>query len=132
MLKTNRGFWKCFFLSLITLGIYGLWMIHKMAAEANLADEQGKKVGGLAFYILMTIVTVGIYSFYWNYRVCEKFADVQRSDGQKEPFTGGSWLLWSIIGSLIVVGPFIALAKEIHSWNASNAVYNKRHPVTAG
>ncbi len=45
MLKTKRGLLKWIFLSLITLGIYEWYIIHKMAEEANLADKKGKKSG---------------------------------------------------------------------------------------
>ena len=127
MLKTNRGLIKCLLLSLITLGIYDLFLIHKMAKEANLADTSTKKVGGLIFYIIFTTLTLGIYAFYWNYKVCEKFANSVRSAGKQPRITGGAWLLWMIFGSFIIVGPIIATYKQIHSWNDSNAVYNSKH-----
>ena len=127
MLKTNRGFWKYFFFSLITLGIYNLYYIHKIAQEANLDDEKGKKVGGLIFYIIFTFLTAGIYSLYWNYKVCEKFADTVRSAGKTPRITGGAWLLWTLIGSMIIVGPLVALVKQIHIWNDANEIYNSRH-----
>ncbi|MCR5741814.1 MAG: DUF4234 domain-containing protein [Gammaproteobacteria bacterium] len=126
MLKTNRGFWKHLLFSIITLGIYSLIIIHKMAKEANLVDENGKKVGGLLFFIFIGIITLGIYILYWNYRVCEKWADVVRSVGKKPRLTGGAWLLWSIVGAIIIVGPFIALTKQLHSWNDANEVYNQK------
>lgn len=45
-LKTTRGFWKVFFLSIITLGIYDLYYIYKIAKEVNLTCcECGKDVG---------------------------------------------------------------------------------------
>ena len=129
MLKTTRGFWKWFFLSLVTLGIYDFYFIHKMAKEANLADPNGKKVGGLVFYIFITLITFGIYSFYWNYKVCEKFGANVRSAGQTPRITGGAWLLWEIFGALIIVGPIVALVKQIHLWNDSNKIYNSRLPA---
>ena len=128
MLKTTRGFWKLFFLSLITLGIYSFYFIYKLAQEANLVDEQGKPVGGLLAYILLSLITCGIYAYYWNYRVTEKLADVVRSAGQTPRLTGGGWLLWTIFGSLLFgIGPLVALVKEIHLWNDANKVYNQRH-----
>lgn len=127
MLKTNRGFIKFLLLSLITFGIYGLYVIHKMAQEANLADTSTKKVGGLIFYLIFTVLTCGIYYYYWNYKVCEKFANNVRNAGKTPRITGGGWLLWYIFGALIIVGPIVALVKQIHSWNDSNAIVNARH-----
>ena len=124
MLKTNRGFWKYFFLSIITLGIYDFIFIHKMAEEANIVDVNGKKVGGLLAVIFLSAITLGIYAFYWNYRVCEKFANVVRSAGGNPRITGGGWLMWTIFGSFIVIGPLVAFVKQIHLWNDANAIYN--------
>ena len=126
MLKTSRGFWKYFFLTIITFGIYGLYMTHQMAKEANLADKQSKDVGGLLFYILMSCLTFGFYTLYWNYKVCEKFGNSVRANGGTPRLTGGGWLLWTILGAMIVIGPLVALVKQIHLWNDSNAAYNAR------
>ena len=127
MLKTNRGFWKLFFLTIITLGIYSLFFIHNMAKEANIVDENGKHVGGLLAYIFLSLITLGIYSLYWNYKVCEKFGFSVIASGGKPRITGGGWLLWYLVGSLIIVGPIVALVKQIHLWNDANAAYNARH-----
>ena len=127
MLKTNRGFWKVFFLDLITLGIYELYLIHKMAQEANLVDMKGRKVGGLIFFIIFSALTAGIYCLYWNYKVCEKFANNVRSAGQTPRLTGGTWILWTILGSFIIIGPLVAFVKQLHLWNDSNAVFNSRN-----
>ena len=127
MLKTNRGFIKLLLLSLITFGIYGLYFTYKMAQEANLADPAGKRVGGLVAYIFYTMFTLGIYAFYWNYRVCEKFGVAVRSTGQQPRITGGSWLLWTIFGVLLLgIGPIVAAVKQIHLWNDANTIYNNR------
>lgn len=132
MLKTSRGFWKCFLLSFITLGIYGLYYIYKLAQEVNLTcSKYGKDVGGLGFFFLMSIITLGIYSLYWNYRVCEKMSDCVKESGGKPRITGGSWLLWEIVGAIIIVGPIVANVKQIHIWNDVNAIYNQRHPELA-
>ena len=127
MLKTNRGFLKLLLFSFITLGIYSYYFIHKMAKEANLDDESTRRVGGLIAYILLSMITLGIYSWIWNYRVCEKFANAVRRGGKSPRIIGSGWLLWTLLGSLIVIGPLVALVKEIHSWNDANAVYNAEH-----
>ena len=127
MLKTNRGFWKVFFLTLITFGIYSWYMIHKMSQEANLVDPNGKKVGGLVAFILLSLITFGIYALYWNYKVCNKFAANVRTGGTEPKFDGSKYLLWALLGSLIIVGPIVAFVKELHLWNDSNKVYNAQN-----
>lgn len=129
MLKENRGFIKYLLLCLITLGIYNLYIVHQMAKEANLADPTpgAKNVGGLLFFIIFSILTLGIYDLYWYYKVNEKFAASVRAVNKKPRLTGGGWLLWTLIGSLIIIGPLVAFVKMIHNWNDSNASYNARH-----
>jgi len=128
MLKTNRGFWKVFFLSIITFGIYELYYIHCMAKEVNLtcAEDGNKDVGGLAFYFFMSIITFGMYSLYWNYKVCDRMAALVLRNGGQPRLTGGGWLLWSILGSMIIVGPLVAMVKQIHLWNDANEIYNSK------
>ncbi len=127
MLRTDRKFIVILLLSVITFGIYGLYLYHKMAQEANIVDAPGKRVGGLAALIFFSIITFGIYSLYWNYRICEKFGSVVRTlTGQQPRITGGGWLLWSILGAFIIVGPLVAAVKQIHLWNDANFLYNSR------
>lgn len=74
----------------------------------------------------MSIITMGLYSLYWNYKVCDKMATLVIQQGGQPRITGGGWLLWTILGSIILVGPFIAIAKQIHLWNDANEIYNKK------
>ena len=127
MKEVKRGLIKYILFSLITFGIYDLYIIHKAAKEANKADASTKKVGGLIWFIIFTALTAGIYSFYWQYKVTEKFANVIRADGQKPPITGGALLLWMIFGSMIIVGPFIAGHKFFKNWNMAVAIYNRKN-----
>ena len=126
MLKTNRGIIKTVIFTILTLGIYGLFMIHQMATDARTVS--GKHVGRLIFYIIFTPLTLGIYPLYWNIRVIGLFADNVRSAGKTPRLTGVSYLLWNIFGILLFgLGPLIAYVKQIHLWNDSNAVYNSKH-----
>ncbi|MFA5449099.1 MAG: DUF4234 domain-containing protein [Clostridia bacterium] len=133
MLTTTRGFWKIFFLSIITLGFYGLYYIYRLAKDVNLTcAEDGKNdVGGLGFFILMSIISFGYYAFYWNYRVCDRMAELIIKNGGQPRITGGGWLLWTILGSFILIGPLVAQVKQIHQWNDVNKIYNDKHPELA-
>ena len=60
-LTTNRGFWLTLLLSIVTLGIYGWYLVYAFARETNIAcKEDGKKTTGLLLYIIFTIITLGI------------------------------------------------------------------------
>ena len=126
MLKTNRSYIVILLLNVVTLGIYSLFVTHNMAKEANIVDEGGKKIGGLLAVIFLGAITLGIYGIYWNYKVCEKYGNSVRLSGGKPGFTGGGWILWTLLGAIIVVGPIVAGVKQIHLWNDANKAYNAR------
>lgn len=66
-LTANRGFWLTLLLSIVTLGIYGLYLIYAFAKETNIAcREDGKKTQGLVVYFLLSIITLGIYGIVWE------------------------------------------------------------------
>ncbi len=52
MLCTNRGFWKTFFLNLVTFGLYNWYLIHSFAKETNIAcKDDGDSTSGLVTYL---------------------------------------------------------------------------------
>ena len=59
----------CIILSIVTIGIYGLYWVAKITDESKALakDENSLPSGGMV--ILLTIVTCGIYGFYWAYKI---------------------------------------------------------------
>ncbi len=127
-LKTNRGLFKTLIFSLFTCGIYTMYLIHAWAEETNTACEgDGKKTRGLIGFILLSIVTLSIYSIVWYYGLAERTNAKVVAGGKSGRITGAGYLLWSILGSFILVGPAVALYKLIHQINDSNELFNAAH-----
>ena len=123
----KRGLVGLIILSIITLGIYGLYWIYKLAKDVNkICDGDGKKTGGLLKYILLGIITFGIYDFVWVYMLGDRLQDNAPKYGLNVKESGGIILLWLLLGSFIIVGPFIALYIIIKNTNALAAEYNKK------
>ena len=123
----KRGLVSLILLSIITLGIYGLYWIYKLAKDVNIiCAGDGKKTGGLLKYLLLGFITFGIYDLIWIYMLGDRLQD----NGPKYNLTikenGGTILLWFILGSFIIVGPFIALHIIIKNTNALADEYNKK------
>ncbi|MFP4176815.1 MAG: DUF4234 domain-containing protein [Planctomycetota bacterium] len=59
----------------------------------NLSDENRSHRANIALYLILTIITCGIFNLYWNYRQMEACNDML---GRRE-FSWGSWFLLSII-----------------------------------
>ncbi|MDR0585116.1 MAG: DUF4234 domain-containing protein [Treponema sp.] len=124
----KRGLAGFILLSIITLGIYSLYWIHKLAKDVNVICEgDGKKTGGLLKYLLLGIITFGIYDFVWLYMLGDRLQDNAPRYGLNIKESGGAVLLWYLLGAFIIVGPFIALHIIIKNTNALADEYNKKH-----
>lgn len=127
-MNENRSLLKFILLSIITFGIYSLFFIHAYARDMNaVCSGDGKKTGGLLAVIFLSTITFGIYSIVWLYKVGDRIDDNCHARGIKSPCTGGSLLLWNILGSLIFIGPFIGMHKMIKGLNLLCMAYNRGH-----
>ena len=64
----KRNIALCVILSIVTLGIYGLYWFVQITNDVNkLADPENKTSGGMA--LLLTISTCNIYGLFWAYKM---------------------------------------------------------------
>jgi heme/copper-type cytochrome/quinol oxidase subunit 2 len=115
--------------SIITFGIYNLYWIYKLAKDVNvICKEDGKKTGGLLMYLFVGLITLGIYVWIWFFMLGDRLQDNAPRYGLNFKESGGTVLLWALLGSFIIVGPFIALHIIIKNTNALAEEYNKKDP----
>jgi hypothetical protein len=127
----KRGLVSYILLSAITGSIYGLFRIHVLARDVNLmCNGDGKKTGGLLKYLLLGIITLGIYDLVWLYMLGDRLQDNAKRYNLSFKENGGTVLLWFLLGSFIVVGPFIALHIIFKNTNALADEYNKNGNAT--
>ncbi|MDR1931723.1 MAG: DUF4234 domain-containing protein [Spirochaetales bacterium] len=121
----KRSFLLTIILSIITLGIYWLYWIYKLAADMNaICEGDGRKTRGLIPYFIFSCITLGIYGWVWLYMLGDRLYDAAPRYGLSFKESGGTLLLWALLGSVIVVGPFIALYIIIKNVNALADKYN--------
>ena len=127
-LTTNRGFWLTLLLSIITLGFYGWYLIYAFARETNIAcAEDGKKTSGLLFYILLSIVTLGIYAIVWSVILISRRSAYLIRHGKAEGLSVGTYLMtlfllgWLTLGIMYLV----VFCKFLYQQNAVNRTYNE-------
>lgn len=127
-LPVNRGFWKVLLFTIITLGIYQLYLIHAFAKETNIAcREDGRRTRGLIGYILLSIITLGIYSVIWQALLVDRRGNFCEKHGVPNRLTLLFFLLsYFILGALTLgICVIIAYVKYIHQQNDVNRIYNK-------
>jgi hypothetical protein len=127
-LKTNRGLLKYLLLGTITLGIYPLVVMSALSDDINTiaGKYDGKKTMHYCLlFFLIGPITGEIATLVWYHRVSNRIGDELRRRGIASKFGASSFWLWNVLGSLIVVGPFIYLYQLLSSMNQLAADYNR-------
>ncbi|MBQ7133659.1 MAG: DUF4234 domain-containing protein [Ruminococcus sp.] len=128
-LKTNRGLLKFILLSLITFGIYGIVVMTSISTDINLIASRydGKKTMHYCLLIfLITPITLGIASIVWCHKISARIGAELTRRGIDYSFGASSYWLWGVLGSMIVVGPFVYYHKFFKSMNLLSADYNEK------
>ena len=126
-LKTNRSLVKFILLSIITLGIYGLVVETKMSIDINTiaSPYDNKKTMNYCLVVFVfSWLTCGIVPIVWQHRISARFGDELARRGIDYTFGAKDFWLWGVLGSLIIVGPFIYYHKFLKSMNLLCENYN--------
>ena len=126
-LKTNRGLLKFILLSIITLGIYGIVAMSSVSSDVNVICSRydGKKTMHYCLlFFLVGPITAGIADLVWYHRISNRIGGELQRRGLGYDFGAKDFWLWGILGSLIIVGPFIYTHKLFKAMNALSENYN--------
>ena len=127
-LKTNRGLLKYILLSIVTLGIYHLVFMSSISNDINVICSRydGKKT--MHYCLLMFIIgpiTLGIAYIVWAHKISNRIGNELNRRGISYNFGAADYWLWNVLGTLIIVGPFIYLHKLAKSMNLLCENYNR-------
>lgn len=126
---TRRSSILFFLLTPFTLFIYPIVVLSHVGKDLNRLGE--KKEGYVpcnAFFpmLLLGIITLGIVPLVWTLRAVNRVKAFQADYGLTKPkVSAGSFFCWMLFGSLILVGPFIAMHKFLHGLNLVERKYNE-------
>ena len=126
-LKTNKGLLKYILLSMITFGIYGLVVMSSVSSDINIVASRydGKRTMHYCLlFFLIAPITLGIASIVWFHKISNRIGNELQRRNIAYSFSASSFWLWNVLGSLIVVGPFVYLYKMFKSMNLLCAHYN--------
>ena len=93
----NRSIPVCVILSIVTLGIYGIYWFVKLTNDSNALAPNNTTTSGVKAFLL-TIVTLGIYNIYWNYKLGCKVDEMKGSDSN----SGVLYLVLGLFGLGII------------------------------
>ena len=127
-MRTNRRFWRTFLLSIVTLGIYPLYMVEVMAQSTNIAcRKDGRRTWGLLPFLLLSVITLGIFPLIWHCKLISRFDRYCAEHGDVCVVTKKFYLCWTLPGVLTLVGPLIAIARVLAAFSQICGIYNANH-----
>lgn len=127
-LKTNRGLWKTILLNIVTCGIYGIVFYSSLGEDINTIARRRDGKNTLHYclvYFLLGPITCEIFSLVWIHGLSARIGEEARMRGIQTDFGASTFWLWNVLGSLIIVGPFIYLHKLCKTMNALCENYNR-------
>ena len=125
---TNRTFWRTAILTVVTLGIYPIYLVETISADTNIScSRDGRRTWGAFPFFTLGILTLGIFPLVWHCLTICRYRHLCERHGEKCCITLKFFLLWSLLGVFTVVGPFIALAKFIAAYTQSCRIFNETH-----
>ena len=95
----ERNIALCIIFTIITCGIYGLYLFVSMTDDTNTIAQQPGTSGVMA--LVLTIVTCGIYGFYWAFKCGEKIDQAHRIKGEPASNGGILYMIVYIFGAII-------------------------------
>lgn len=127
-IPTNRTLGRTVLFSVITLGIYPLYLTEVIAETTNITCHKDKKrTWGVIPVCLLAILTLGIYPLIWHCRLIRRFSAYCKRNKRVCPVTQKEFLLWALPGLLILAGPFIAYHKFLKAFNLTAEIFNETH-----
>lgn len=126
-MKTDRSVLTFVLLTIVTCGIYSFIFFTSLANDLNIAatGRDGKKTMN---YCLMVIIlnpsTCGIASYIWFHKMSERVGEEAVARGIKTDFGATTFWIWYVLGSMIIVGPFIYMNELCMAMNRIAMSYN--------
>lgn len=125
-LPTERGLAKMVFLGILTLGIYPTVIWSRIVTELNLAASRYDGARTMSYFgmCLLAPITLMIYPIVWFHCFCRRVGAELERRGIQYKFGASAFWLWNVLGSLILVGPFIFVHKLMKAMNMINKDFN--------
>ncbi len=126
-LKTNRSIIVTFLLSIITFCIYAIVVYCGISNDLNVIASRYDGRRTMNFALLMFVVgplTLGIGYIVWNHKICNRIGFELQRRNIDYSISASTYWLWSMLGSLIIIGPIVYVYKLFKAMNLLCEHYN--------
>ena len=131
-LETNRSMWKLMLLHYLTCGIYSIIFFIPFSFDLDKVapkNDRSKTMNYLFAYIL-ALFTFSIVLVIWHYHIAERVEEALAQRDISYDFGTHTFWKWYILGSFILIGPFVYFHKLCKAMNLLCEHYNE-NPVVS-
>ena len=128
-LKTNRSMWKLILLNVLTLGFYSFFFFIPFSIDLDkiAPKRDGTKTMNYFWAAILASLTFSVVLLLWFHNITERIEEAMSKRSITYSFGAGTFWGWCVLGSLILVGPFIYYHKLCRAMNLLCEHYNE-HP----
>ncbi len=126
-LNTNRSLLKYILLTIVTLGIYSIVFYSGLSSDINVIASRydGRKTMHYCLlFFLVGPLTLGIGYIVWFHKLSARMGMELYRRNIGYSFGADTYWLWNVLGSLILVGPFVFVYKLCQASNLLAGNYN--------
>ena len=126
-LGTNRSMWKLMILNVLTFGIYGVIFFIPFSFDIDKIspkDDHSKTFNYFFAYIL-AFFTFSLVLAFWHHQMAGRLEDAISKRNIEYNFSKSDFWLWYILGSFILIGPFVYFHKLCKAMNLLCEDYNE-------
>lgn len=119
-MKSNYGLLKYILLTVLTLGIYGIYVFAKMGSNLNAIAGMHDGKNTMNYWLLALLIgplTLGIGYLVWNHKFCARLGIELNRRQIPRNISAATYWLWNVLGILIIVGPLVYVYKLCHAMN---------------
>ena len=126
-LPDRRSLWKMVRFGILTLTIYPTVIWSRMVTELPIAASRydGRRTMPFFAVNMLVPVTFGIAAFVWNHKLANRLGAELARRGIDYKISASSFWLWNVLGSLILIGPFVYTHKVLKAMNLINSDFNQ-------
>ena len=127
-IRTDRGVGMYILLSIVTFGIYHLVFHYIVGEDVNTIAKKhdNQRTMNYVLAYILGILTFGIFILVWYHGLSNRVGTELNRRGIPNDFSAATFWLWHVLGSLIIVGPWIYTHKLCQAMNALAVDYNAK------
>ncbi len=128
VLKTDRQMWKLMLLNICTCGIYSILFFIPFSFDIDKVapKRDGGKTFNFLFAYLLALITGNIALWAWFYHITERVEEALAARGIDYSLGMSDFWGWYVLGSFILVGPFVYFHKLCTAMNLLCEDFNEQ------